>query len=81
MLFKRIYNLQSNCIFSKSHRKHLIININIYNISPIFYLVVKEVDERKEFLQQMKDIGKGDKYQTIIDTEISQVHIKQIYEI
>lgn len=36
-------------------------------------LVVKEIQERKEFLDAMEALGQGKKYQGIILTEISQV--------
>jgi hypothetical protein len=35
--------------------------------------VQKEVEERQKFIQEMESLGQGDKYRTIIQTEISQV--------
>ncbi|GAB1603381.1 hypothetical protein Ahia01_000619400, partial [Argonauta hians] len=32
----------------------------------------KEIEERKEFLEEMNALGQGNKYRTIIETEISQ---------
>ena len=36
--------------------------------------VLKEVDERREFLSEMEAIGKGKEYRSKIQTEISQVN-------
>ena len=38
-----------------------------------YVLVLKEIEERKEFLSEMEAIGKGREYRSIIQTEISQV--------
>ena len=35
--------------------------------------VLKEIEERKEFLSEMEALGKGNEYRNIIQTEISQV--------
>lgn len=43
-------------------------------LTPLFLcLVVKEIQERKEFLHAMEALGQGKKYQGVILTEISQV--------
>ncbi|XP_031573057.1 UPF0193 protein EVG1 homolog [Actinia tenebrosa] len=34
--------------------------------------VLQEIEERKQFLEEMEAAGKGDQYKTIINTEISQ---------
>ena len=34
--------------------------------------LVKEIEERKQFLSQMADVGQDKKYRTVIETEISQ---------
>jgi len=36
--------------------------------------VLKEIEERREFLNEMEAIGKGKEYRTKIQTEISQVN-------
>ena len=35
--------------------------------------VLAEIEERRQFLEEMEAMGQGKKYQTIIETEISQV--------
>ena len=47
---------------------------------PIIYflmcnLVLKEIEERREFLSEMEAIGKDKEYRNKIQTEISQVHM------
>lgn len=37
------------------------------------FLVLKEIEERREFLSEMEAIGKGKEYRSKIQTEISQV--------
>ena len=39
----------------------------------MFCLVLKEIEERKEFLSEMEALGKGKEYSNKIQTEISQV--------
>lgn len=45
----------------------------LYNDDPSPCPVVKEVQERKEFLADMEALGQGRQYQGIILAEISQV--------
>ena len=40
-----------------------------------FEEVMKEIEERKEFLEEMEALGQGDKYRSKLMTEISQVRI------
>ena len=40
-----------------------------------FEEVMKEIEERKEFLKEMEALGQGQKYRTKLMTEISQVRI------
>ena len=40
-----------------------------------FEEVMKEIEERKEFLEEMEALGQGQKYRTKLMTEISQVRI------
>lgn len=37
------------------------------------FSVLKEIEERKEFLSEMEALGKGNEYRNKIQTEISQV--------
>ena len=39
-----------------------------------FEEVMKEIEERKEFLEEMEALGQGDKYRSKLMTEISQVY-------
>ena len=39
----------------------------------ILFLVQAEIEERREFLNDMDAVGQAHKYRTIIETEISQV--------
>ena len=41
-----------------------------------FEEVLKEIEERKEFLEEMEALGQGQKYRTKLMTEISQVLIR-----
>lgn len=41
-----------------------------------FITVQKEVEERQRFIEEMESIGQGEKFRTIINTEISQVSQK-----
>ena len=38
--------------------------------------VEKEIQERRQFLEEMENIGRGKEYRPIIETEISQVFSK-----
>ena len=38
--------------------------------------VLKEIEERKEFLEEMETLGQGQKYRTKLMTEISQVLVR-----
>ena len=40
-----------------------------------FEEVLKEIEERKEFLEEMETLGQGEKYRSKLMTEISQVRI------
>ena len=40
--------------------------------------VLKEIDERKEFLEEMEALGQGKNYRTKLMTEISQVNYSRI---
>ena len=40
-----------------------------------FEEVMKEIEERKEFLEEMEALGQGQKYRSELMTEISQVSI------
>jgi hypothetical protein len=40
-----------------------------------FEEVMKEIEERKEFLEEMEALGQGHKYKTKLMTEISQARI------
>ena len=42
--------------------------------------VLKEIEERKEFLSEMEALGKGNEYRNKIQTEISQVCCGLIYD-
>ena len=37
------------------------------------FLVLREIEERREFLSEMEALGKGNEYRNRIQTEISQV--------
>lgn len=41
--------------------------------------VLKEIEERREFLSEMEALGKGNEYRNKIQTEISQVCCRPIY--
>lgn len=38
--------------------------------------VLDEIEDRRKFLEEMMALGKGDQYQHLINTEISQVRIQ-----
>jgi hypothetical protein len=42
--------------------------------------VQQEIDERREFLSQMEAVGQGEKHRPLIETQISQVQTKMIYQ-
>ena len=39
------------------------------------YTVQREIEERRDFLEEMKRLGRSNDYQKIIETEISQVTV------
>ena len=39
----------------------------------LFILVLQSIEERREFLREMEQLGQGKQYRTLIETEISQV--------
>ena len=41
--------------------------------------VLKEIQEREDFLKDMEALGKADLYRNKIQTEISQVYIQLLY--
>ena len=40
-----------------------------------YFTVLQAIEERREFLQEMEQLGQGKQYRTMIETEISQVWI------
>ena len=44
-----------------------------------FEEVMKEIKERKEFLEEMEALGQGQKYRSKLMTEISQVYYYKTY--
>ena len=42
-------------------------------INAVCILVQEEIDERREFLRDMEAVGQGEKYRSLIETQISQV--------
>ena len=42
----------------------------------MWFVVLAEIEERRQFLDDMEGLGRGAKYRTIIETEISQVSAK-----
>jgi len=48
--------------------------LSILDIFFLFFSVLKEIEERREFLSEMETLGKGKEYRSKIQTEISQVN-------
>lgn len=44
-------------------------------MTPCFFTVQREVEDRQQFLKDMETLGQGKKYSTVIATEISQVSL------
>ena len=42
--------------------------------------VLKEIEERREFLEEMEALGQGQKYRTKVMTEISQVRVTTYFK-
>ena len=45
----------------------------VWKVKNYDFPVLKEIEERKEFLSEMEALGKGNEYRNVIQTEISQV--------
>ena len=43
------------------------------NICMFYIIVLEEIEDRKQFLEEMTSVGMGHHYQNVINTEISQV--------
>lgn len=48
-----------------------------YFICLIFFLVVKEIEERKDFLAEMEKIGEANKFRHIIEQQI-QARVREM---
>ena len=72
-LCKAIIYKHIPCISSKISCELLFINKGF-----CFFQVQGEIAERRQFLEEMESLGKGDQYRHIIETEISRVSWNEI---
>jgi hypothetical protein len=58
------------------------VNYNIFTLLKFnqFISVRLEVEDRKNFLNEMISLGRGREYKNVITTEISQVNIKHYFK-
>ena len=49
-----------------------LLHFDLYSFE-FFFVVLQAIEERREFLSEMEQLGQGKQYRTQIETEISQV--------